>query len=82
MSVVTSNKSYAGTDAAVFIAVKGPRGEFTRRLEDKTVFGKRFEKGQEDAFTFIDVDVADVNPVDNTWPIDQVTLGLKVDPKP
>ena len=79
VSTVTSNKSYAGTDAVVFISVKGPKGQFTRRLEDKTMFGKRFEKGQEDAFTFVDVDVAEVDQSDSSWPIEEVTLGVKVD---
>jgi hypothetical protein len=32
-STVTSNQSYAGTDGVVFVTVKGPKGEFTRKLE-------------------------------------------------
>ena len=60
------------TKAGVFIKIKGPKGEFTHTLEDKTMFGARFEQGKEDAFTFDAADVADVNPKDKSWLIEEV----------
>ena len=76
ITTVTSSDSYSGTKADVFIKIKGPKGEFTHTLEDKTMFGARFEQGKEDAFTFDAADVADVNPKDKSWPIEEVTLGV------
>ena len=76
VTTVTSSDSYSGTKADVFIKVKGPKGEFTQTLEDKTMFGARFEEGKEDAFTFDAADVADVDPKDKSWLIEEVTLGV------
>ena len=56
--------------------IKGPKGEFTQTLEDKTMFCARFEEGKEDAFTFDAADVADVDPKDKSWLIEEVTLGV------
>ena len=56
------------------------KGNFARKLEDKSFFGKLFEKGREDVFMFIDADVAEVDPADGeSWPIESVQVSVKKD---
>jgi len=63
LTVITGDKKYAGTDANVYLQIRGTSGAQTlpQRLQNNNK--NKFERKQQDNFNFIDSDVGEISSV-------------------
>jgi len=72
VTVFTSDKSGAGTDANVFLSLKGPKAAFSERPLNTAK--DNFRRGSEDVFFFEEAEVAEVSSA-GEWAIDEVSIA-------